>query len=332
MVGSRLFAKAPHFYVPFMPLTADVSSPPQVAGATATGGRLPIIALLDSAVDTQHPWFKAGTLYQLPGIGDQPEPTDLDPGLSIEYTQHGTFNAGLLRQFAPNAQILPITVMRCAAPAVSGKRPEPGLIASEDVQNALIQIREQNALRSAQDGFIDVVCLPFGYQNREVTSYDYADWFAEKQLLNDLATQGVLVVAAAGNYGTKNSPNLPKDEPIKPDEPVYPAAFSDTPTPVGPAVLSVGALGDDGKVPAPYSSSGTWVKYWEPGYAVSILGGHDPAGSLRFASSKGTSFAAAKAAAKLASSLAADPTVGDVSQQATIDRAKKARADLIETK
>jgi len=232
-----------------------------------------------------------------------PEPTDETAADSdspqspaaIEITQHGTFDAGILRQFAPGADIMSVSVMGAS-----------GLIEPLDVRHALMAIRDRDA-RPEPESFVDIVCLPLGYVQDRATP-DHME--AEKKVLDELAALGVMVVAAAGNLAS--------------EELVYPAAFADQQPPVGPPVLSVGALEPDGSHAA-YSSRGPWVKHWEVGLVDSIVA-EPPEG---YARGEGTSFAATTVAAQLSMALSAMDNLNDVTAGATIDRAKAALRQVL---
>jgi serine protease len=285
-----LFVKHPHGTMTTIPFV----NPPPPPSRLARGGRRPVVALFDSAVGT-HSWLKPPTVLTSLAL---PEPTDETAADSdsppspaaIEITQHGTFDAGVLRQFAPDADIMSVSIMGAS-----------GLIEPLDVRRALLAIRDRDA-SSEPESFVDIVCLPLGYVQGRATPEHME---AEKKLLDELAALGVLVVAAAGNLGT--------------DELVYPAAFADQRPPVGPPVLSVGALDQNG-TRADYSSHGPWVKHWEVGLVDSIVA-EPPEG---YASGEGTSFAATTVAAKLAMALRAMDNLNDVTTDATIARATAA--------
>jgi hypothetical protein len=294
------FVKHPHGLIAIIRF---VEPPPPPSPPPDT--RPVVVALLDSAVGS-HPWLNPPTIVAtlaVPGFaaGANEETSSEDSGglgdsstssgaTEIEISQHGTFDAGIIRRFAPGAEILSVPVMG-----------DSGLIEPQDVHSALRAIRDRVAGGEA-DRFVDIACLPFGYVQGQATGDDMT---VEKDLLDQLAENGVLVVAAAGN--------------LESDEPVYPAAFADQPPLVGPPLLSVGALEPDGSH-ATYSSYGSWVKHWELGTVDSIVA--DPPGG--YARGIGTSFAATTVAAQLAVALGDIGDLNDVSAGAAIARATQA--------
>jgi Subtilase family len=286
-----LFVKHPHG-------TITVFAPPPARPSLPPGARRPVVALFDSAVGS-HSWLKPPTVLTSLAL---PDPTDetaahsdsLPSPAAIEITQHGTFDAGILRRFAPGADIMSVSVMGAT-----------GDIEPLDVRRALMAIRDRDA--SPEPGsFVDIVCLPFGYVQGQATR-DHME--AEKELLDELAALGVVVIAAAGNLAS--------------DELVYPAAFADQRPAVGPPVLSVGALKLDGDR-AEYSSFGPWVKHWEVGVVESIVA-EPPEG---YARGEGTSFAATTVAAQVATALSGMDDLNDVTADATIARATAALTQL----
>lgn len=283
--------------------TAVVGAPPPRAAA----GRRPVVALLDTEV-ADHDWLggpdrelggrgfwvDAATVGWNPGrrltISSADEPLELP-----DFYGHGTFAAGLVRQVAPDVQVLSVRVMN-----------DDGLVYGDHVLNAL------EFLRSGWDGHPaplrkgDVICLPFGFRPVLPADRRYLHWLG--RVLSDLAAEGIKVVAAAGNDSRS--------------DPVYPAAFVPTDgIPDGMQVRAVGAVNTPGtQTLAWYSNYGTWVTETEVGTslvsafprvnrsAAAEFSSPDPARasvdpddfSTGFARWSGTSFAAAIYAAKLA--------------------------------
>lgn len=273
-----VFVKHPHGTLISIPAIDAPAVPP--VPPVATGIRRPAVALLDSAVGS-HPWLEPPaslTSLTVPIAGrassdvsaqePSPHPDANRPAGPIDITQHGTFDAGIIRRFAPGAEIISVAVMDST-----------GNIEPSDVLSALAAIHD--LLGSETGRFVDVVCLPFGYVQGRATPEHMR---SEKVLLDKLAELGVIVVAAAGNLGT--------------EQPVYPAAFADQAPPLGPALLSIGALNPD-RSRASYSSRGHWVKHWEVGLVDSIVA--DPPDG--YARGEGTSFAATTVSAQLAGAL-----------------------------
>jgi hypothetical protein len=172
-------------------------------------------------------------------------------------TGHGTFIAGIVRQVAPDAQVLAIRILHSDDVAYEG-----------DIICALGLLYERIALAAPGDlaGSVDVVSLSFGYFSESPHSMAFTSglWTVIKELL-DL---GVVVMAAAGNYATSRE--------------FYPAAFAQSPAPADPmSVISVGALNPDGSKTI-FSNDGRWVSAWALGamvvstYPVDVNGGRTP--------------------------------------------------------
>ncbi len=140
-------------------------------------------------------------------------------------TGHCTYISGIVRQVVPEAKVLSIRIMH-----------------SDDAVNEgdLIEALKQVALRvaRAQDPatrgpalMVDVVSLSLGYFCESPPDFQYTSGL--KIVIDALLDQGVMVVAAAGNYAVRRR--------------YYPAAFADAPRPPGTVpVLSVGALNPNG--------------------------------------------------------------------------------------
>jgi Subtilase family len=258
----------------------------------------------------RHPW-------DAPVTGD-PLIGELDTD-----TGHGTFIAGLVRQVAPDAQVLSVRVTH-----------SDGVVYESDLTCALSLLAERIAIAEAGGpaGMVDVVSLSLGYfsENAADVAYSSGLW----QIIDLLLELGVPVIAAAGNYATRRR--------------FYPAAFTLEPVPAGQLpVISVGARNPNDTT-ALFSDAGRWVTTSAPGAALvstfpmDINGsaspqimlpdgreGLDPDDySAGFAIWSGTSFAAPLLAADFASALlavAADPLLGpgltEAGAQAARDRA-----------
>ena len=261
-------------------------------------------------------------------------------------TGHCTFIAGIVRQVAPDAQVLAVRITH-----------SDGVVYQGDLICALSQLAVRVAAASAPGGdrsrMVDVVSLSLGYFSESATDVAYSCglW----QVIELLLSMGVTVVAAAGNYSTSRR--------------FYPAAFAAWPTPSGqPPLISVGALNPNGSK-ALFSDGGPWITAWASGAAVistfpvDLNGSRSPEIRMRahpanelppgvqvpperaaldfddfrggFASWSGTSFSAPLLAAQIARSLlqiAASPALGpklDVrGEQAARDRAMAALRNL----
>jgi subtilisin family serine protease len=246
------------------------------------------------------------------------------------HTGHGTFIAGIIRQWAPDARVLAIRVMH-----------SDGIVYEGDLRQALhlLALRAGLARKAglADDpGMVDVVSLSLGYYHEE--PLDEHITIGLEAEIRALTAQGVLVVTAAGNHAS--------------DRPFYPAALTDRGM---PRLFAVGALNPNGST-ALFSNAGPWVNCLAPGAAVvstfpEIRGAREPAIKVGpretidgddfhsgFASWSGTSFAAPLLAAQLAQAMADDAVAAGragsgtgldaLDTATTISRAEKAVSDV----
>jgi len=321
--------------------------PPARRALRDCGPRRPVVAVLDTGVRA-HPWLDvrraASNGYQTatdgfvavdPDLqeaiylgsqsiaqeGDQPRqlirdpwdtPITADPliGELDTDTGHGTFIAGIVRQAAPDAQVLAVRIMH-----------SDGVVYEGDLICALRLLADRIAAAEAGDltGMVDVVSLSLGYFDESAADVRYSSglW----QVIEVLLGLGVAVVAAAGNYSTSRR--------------FYPAAFTLLPPPGPVPMVSVGALNPNGSK-ALFSDDGRWVTAWAAGASVvstypdDINGRRCPQIRMRsraterealdpddyrggFAVWSGTSFSAPLLAAHIARQLladAADPGLG----------------------
>jgi hypothetical protein len=320
---------------------------------TAEFGRRPVVAVLDTGVRT-HPWLGVTADQAAPGgyrtvsdsfvtvsqgmqdaihtqaeqaaaAGDQlrqlirypwDRPVTSDPlvGELDTHTGHGAFIAGIVRQVAPDAEVLAVRIMH-----------SDGIVYEGDLTCALALLasRVEAALQGGMAEMVDVVCLSLGYFSESAADVAYSSGL--RQIIDALTGLGVTVIAAAGNYATSRK--------------FYPAAFAAAPAGPGHApVISVGALNPNGSR-ALFSDGGPWVRAWATGAAVistfptDVNGSRDPANTLPagpgqaagrealdpddysggFATWSGTSFSAPQLAGELALELmrgaAADPAL-----------------------
>ena len=156
---------------------------------------------------------------------------------------HSTFIAGIVRQVAPDAQVLAIRIMH-----------SDDLLYEGDIICALRHLARRIVRAEAGDpaAMVDVVSLSFGYfsesRHGEVVTSGLG------RVIKVLLSLGVVVVAAAGNSAS--------------DRRFYPAAFALEKAPHGGVpVISVGALNPNG-TKAMFSNDGKWVTAFALGAAV----------------------------------------------------------------
>jgi subtilisin family serine protease len=168
-------------------------------------------------------------------------------GALDSHSGHGTFIAGLIRQICPKADIIAIRIMA-----------SDGIVHESDLVRALGVIGRTVTHTGGGRPPIDLVSLSLGYYHEDAASIAL-DSVLMKQA-KTLGTQGVAILACAGNDGTARQ--------------MFPAAFY--PHAGGSVsqferdcvpVLSVGALNPDGSI-ALFSNGGDWVAAWEIGAAV----------------------------------------------------------------
>jgi hypothetical protein len=231
-----------------------VGAPPM---RTERPSRRPVVAVIDTGVGA-HPWLPSDIVHLQPMVLDVPidnaEATGvtLDPyeGVLDQDAGHGTFIAGLIRQYCGDANILAVRIM-----GGDGVVPESNLLDAV----WLLLLRQQMAIaaNNAAD-IVDVISLSLGYYHEQPDDITFDPELLTP--LGELGELGVAVVAAAGNDAT--------------DRPMYPAAFTPwaggTITAADPnsvPVVSVGATNPNGTV-ALFSNAGPWVVCRRPGAAL----------------------------------------------------------------
>jgi hypothetical protein len=245
-------------------------------------GRRPVVAVLDTGIRA-HPWLDVDRMpggYNLnpAGTGDGFMSVDLaiqkailDEGKKAEAkgdkprqlirkpwdtpitadpqvgeldtdTGHCTFISGIVRQIAPDARVLAVRIMH-----------SDGAVYEGDLLCALrhLVIRIAQAEAGHPEQMVDVISLSLGYFDE--TPHDATFTSGLWDVIELLLGQGVLVVAAAGNYSTSRR--------------FYPAAFATKTPPGGLPLISVGALNPNGSK-AIFSDAGHWITAWASGAAV----------------------------------------------------------------
>ncbi|MFD9390488.1 S8/S53 family peptidase [Streptomyces sp. NPDC060000] len=219
------------------PVPAPRSARPNPAAVQPAEGAAAADAVGVLVVDTglTHDYRSYPLLARTEGDAQVRE-TD-ENGILQQYVGHGTFIAGLVAAVAPHSDV-----------TVRGTLDDAGAILESEFGERLFD--------AVQDGWPDIISLSAGTSNGRVDGLLGVAAFME-----ELQTQGTLLVAAAGNNGSAS--------------PFWPAAYASLPE-YADAVLSVGALRGDGEFGACFSNHGAWVKVYAPGERlVSALTGFD---------------------------------------------------------
>jgi subtilisin family serine protease len=205
------------------------------------------VAVLDTGVDSTHPALLGHLVPGYDFVDNDADPTEVGAPVINTAFGHGTSVAGLVALVAPEAHVMPVRVLN-------------------------------------PDGFSDIWRLAKGMVWAANAGADVMNLSLStnihthltNELISSLATsgRGIVVVAAAGNYGN----NVPQ----------YPAAEG------GSRVLAVGASTPLDTL-APFSDYGSWVRVAAPG--VSLL---SPVPGGGYASWSGTSMAAGLASGEAA--------------------------------
>lgn len=151
---------------------------------TMATGRDVVVAVLDTGVDAGHPMLAGAVLpgYDLVDDDDDPSESadgvdDDSSGIADDSYGHGTFVAGVVRQIAPGAQILPVRVL------------------DEEGRGEFYTIAE--GIELAVEAGADVINLSLGVGDK-----DHGKLI--KEALKRARKADVIVVAAAGNTGSEN--------------------------------------------------------------------------------------------------------------------------------
>lgn len=151
----------------------------------ATGSGV-LVAVLDTAVDTTHPYFECAHIHpsiDLVGADDLPLPPGESSG-TFAANGHGTAVAGLIHAVAPGATILPIRVL------------------DDNWRGSAATIAD--AIWMARDAGADVINLSLGTQTRS--------GLIETAVVDALAA-GVIVIASTGNDGSRYVTDFPASIP-----------------------------------------------------------------------------------------------------------------------
>ena len=244
---------------------------------------------------------------------------------------HGTFIAGIIRQTAPDADILSIRMAGAL-----------GVIDESTFLTTVAQVVEllQRHREDPSTGHpIDVLNLSLGYYHETPTDGLFSRTL--HALLTKARELGCVVVCSAGNDAI-DRPSFPAS--LWP----WPGADNGIPRDKDAPHVSVGALNPSGRSVALFSNVGPWVQVYAPGAAVvstspAFVGGEqattraDVDGLRRetidpddyrggFSIWSGTSFAAPYVAGRIAAQLGSVPAQG-----VTADAAAKAVAAVLKT-
>ncbi len=187
----------------------------------------------------------------LKDMWDKPMTADPLAGEPNSASGRGTFIAGIVRQVAPDAQVLGVRVLH-----------SDGILYEGDIICALRQLAKRIVLAKAGDlaAMVDVVSLSFGYFSESGDEVVTSGLRKAIKLLLDL---GVVVVAAAGNFAMSRR--------------FYPAAFALEAVPAGHVpMISVGVnpnvhsyfMFQDIRLEAGERGSGGWITVWASSGAV----------------------------------------------------------------
>lgn len=215
----------------------------------------PRVAFFDTGCG-EHPWLKDGVeRFTVGNESDKDDPekyADQDSPLLGEldsHSGHGTFQAGIIRQYCPDADLMSIRVMK-----------SDGVVREWETLHALQALTA--AMQRWIDGKpgirVDIVVLSLGYYLETPIDAYYTSML--KAVLQQFGRLGVVVVVASGNDATTRK--------------FYPAAFSPqqdevagtfkTPVPV----IAVGSLNPDESSIALFNNHGPWIRAWEPGVSL----------------------------------------------------------------
>jgi subtilisin family serine protease len=176
-------------------------------------------------------------------FGDQSGPRD---GFLDGSAGHGTFVAGIIRQAAPDANVIAVRVAD-----------SDGTVLESELIGALEELVVQKERGVIQ---LDILNLSLGFYHETPEDGRFSTRLFD--VLKDLRSHGVIVVCSAGNDAT--------------DRPAFPAALT---TWTGSDLnldesgtlaehLAVGALNPNGRSVALYSNIGNWVSHFAPGTSV----------------------------------------------------------------
>jgi subtilisin family serine protease len=229
------------------------------AGVTGKGQ---IVAVLDTGVDTAHPFLKDSVIFEGCTSGDCPDgnKTMFGPGAARPVENHGTHVAGIIAGhgdsfsgIAPEAKIVAINVFYKEGDDVSART--SSVLLGFDVLQSLVRDRKMAITAvnlSLGSGGYDKPCGEAIYETAA----------------HSLRDSGIIVVAASGNAKLTDKLSAPA---------------------CAPSVVSVGAVDKQGRVAA-FSNSAPFLTILAPG--VGVVSSVGAPGKIAFESMNGTSMAA----------------------------------------
>lgn len=268
-----------------------------------TGTDEVVVAVIDTGILSNHPDIDIGSLVDgydfisdpsiaLDGNGRDPNPEDPGDDMEGRSSFHGTHVTGTIAAttnnvigvagIARNCKIMPLRVLGNGG----------GL--SSDIREAIKYAAGlDNDSGKKPSKRADIINLSLGGSSRSDL---------DQQVINAARGEGVIIIAAAGNYAS--------------NAPMYPAAYN--------GVISVSAVGADKQL-APYSNFGSTIDIAAPGGnrsqdingdghldGVLSTGGNDASGSppqMVYPFSQGTSMAAPHVAGVVALMKSLEPTL-----------------------
>ena len=183
------------------------------------------IAVLDSAINRNHAAFAEITLSGKNFIDKK-----RDDYWCTNREEHGTMVTGIIAKYAPKAEIYV-----CCVSEENKFKPKAIIKALEHLKKSY---EDEHDIGDKKE--CHVIVMSFGHYNRE----EYED---RKKLINDLASKGVICVAAIGNCG------------LYAGQLAYPALLDQ--------VIAVGGLKGDGCEAATFNPPGE-IDMYGPGEAV----------------------------------------------------------------
>jgi len=231
--------------------------PDALALANGAGVR---VAVLDTGVDRSHPLLASRLLPGWDFVDNDADPSEAGSRSEVAYG-HGTHVSGLIAMTAPRAQIMPLRVLDAsgggtawalAAAMLYAVDPDGDPGTDDGAQVINLSLGGPARTRLLDSVALLASCIP---PDPTVASDDLSDAGYEADRARCSGFGGAVVVAAAGNDGSKSVKEYPAAE----------GAYG---------LISVAASAADGRL-ASFSNSGSWVQIAAPGAGItsSVPGG-----------------------------------------------------------